>query len=94
MSKNKMCLSQFGDNCLIRYPAEPIDCSQLDCFDELEKDCWELVRKYCDHFGFEILSRDDNDKNPISFDVAKGIQELILKEFKYAGIKFNFSEKE
>lgn len=94
MSKKNMRLAEFGDDCLIRFPNETVDCSRLGYFDDLEYECMDLVKKYAEHFGFEILSRYDNDETtPISFDIAKEIQDLILKQFKYAGVKFEFSEE-
>lgn len=75
----------FGDECKISIPVEPIDCSKLGYFDELEYDCWDLVKKYCEKFGIEIKSGD------ISFDIAKGIQDHIIEQFQNAGVEFNFN---
>ncbi len=76
---------EFGDECVISIPAKPIDCSKLGYFDELEYDCWDLVKKYCARFGIEIKSGD------ISFDIAKGIQDHIIEQFQNAGVEFNFN---
>ena len=75
----------FGDECKISVPAEPIDCSELGYFDELEYDCWDLVKKYCEKFDIEIKSGD------ISFDIAKGVQDNIIEKFMEAGVKFDFN---
>ena len=77
---------RFGDECEISIPAEPIKCSKLGYFDELEYDCWDLVKKYCGTFGIEIESGD------ISFDIAKGVQDHILEKFMEAGVKFEFND--
>ena len=76
---------EFGDECVISIPAKPIDCSKLGYFDELEYDCWDLVKKYCDRLGIEIKSGD------ISFDIAKGIQDHVIEQFQNAGVEFNFN---
>lgn len=76
---------EFGDECEISIPTEPIDCSKMGYFDELEYNCWDLVKKYCEKFGIEIKSGD------ISFDIAKGIQDHIIEQFEAAGVEFNFN---
>lgn len=76
---------RFGDECQISIPTEPIKCSKLGYFDELEYDCWDLVKKYCEKFGIEIKSGD------ISFDIAKGVQDNIIEKFMEAGVKFDFN---
>ena len=78
---------EFGDDCEISIPTEPIDCSKMGYFDELEYDCWDLVKKYCEKFGIEIKSGD------ISFDIAKGIQDHIIDQFQNAGVEFNFNNE-
>ena len=76
----------FGDECEIQIPESPIDCSRLGFFDELEYDCWDLIKKYCERLGIEIKSGD------ISFDIAKGIQDHIIGQFQRAGVVFSFGE--
>ena len=83
----KRKIVDFGDECKISVPAEPVDCSKLGYFDELEYDCWDLVKKYCEKFGIEIKSGD------ISFDIAKGIQDHIIDQFQNAGVEFNFNNE-
>ncbi len=82
----------FGDGCKIRLPDEPIDCSRVGYFDELEEECWSLVKAYCKQLGIELRPIDE-DEAPISFDIAKGIQDKIIEEFENAGVKFKFSEQ-
>ena len=80
---------RLGDEHEVMIPKEPIDCSQLECFDELEESCWDLFKTYCEYFGLKLINEDD-DEDAISFDIAKGIQEFILKVLQNAGIKFKF----
>lgn len=80
---------RLGDEHELMIPKEPIDCSQLECFDELEESCWDLFKSYCEYFGLKLINEDD-DEDAISFDIAKGIQEVILKVLQNAGIKFKF----
>ena len=47
----------FGDECQIVIPNGEIDCSRLGYFDELESDCWNLVKQYCATLGIEILPK-------------------------------------
>lgn len=86
-------LVQFGDNCKVVLPDEPINCAELGYFDELEYDCWELIEKYADRFGIKIISEDPRDIRN-SFDISKGVQEWILNRFEEAGIKFRYSYDE
>lgn len=91
-TKQKRVVS-FGDECEIEIPNEPIDCSSLGYFDELEDECWNLVKAYARQFGIEIKSTDE-DQAPISFDIAKGIQDKIIEEFEQAGVQFKFAQTE
>ncbi len=79
----------FGDENRILVSENPIDCSGLGDFDELENSCWELVKEYCQYLGIELLSP-DREEESMSFDIAKGIQDKILEELKNAGVQFNF----
>ena len=81
-------VSYLGDECQIVVPDEAIDCSSLGYFDELEEDCWSLVKKYCERLGIKMIMEDGDA--PISFDVAKDIQEIILQHLEGAGVKFIF----
>lgn len=82
----------FGDECQIVIPEQPIDCSRLGYFDELEYECWDLVKRYCEHLGIEILPNEDGEE-AISFDIAKGIQDKIIEELQQAGVEFKFEEQ-
>ena len=83
----------FGDGCQIKLPEKPVNCSSLGYFDELEEECWRLVKQYCATFGIELLPQEDGEA-PISFDIAKGIQDYILEQFEEAGVRFNFEAQE
>lgn len=78
-------VGQLGDECEILIPEETIDCTNSAMFDELEADCWELVMKYCDAFGINVINKD-----VVSYDIAKGIQGKILNHLIEAGVKFDF----
>lgn len=82
----------LGDDCEIVLPEKPIDCSELTYFDELEYECWHLVEKYCERMGIRILDCDDGEK-PISFDIAKSIQEVILDNIQDAGVNLLFDRQ-
>ena len=79
----------LGDDCEIVLPEKPIDCSEPTYFDELEYECWHLMKKYCERMGIKILDY-DGDEKPISFDVAKNIQEVILNHIQGTGVKLIF----
>lgn len=83
----------FGDGCQIKLPEKPINCSSLGYFDELEEECWRLVKQYCATFGIELLPQEDGGA-PISFDIAKGIQDYILEQLQDVGVRFNFETQE
>lgn len=85
-------IADFGDDCQIVLPDKPIDCSSLGYFDELEYECWELVKKYCAHFGIEILPDEDGEE-PIDFYITKQLQDRILEELQEAGVQFKFEEQ-
>ena len=80
-----MKIIPLGDGCNINILDQPIDCSKIGYFDELEYDCWELVKTYCGYLGLEIVSGD------ISFDIAKGIQDHIIEQLQNAGVQFKFN---
>lgn len=82
----------FGDDCQIALSDEPIDCSSLGYFDELEYECWNLVKKYCAHFGINILP-DENGEEPINFYITKQLQDKILEGIQEAGVQFKFEEQ-
>ena len=83
----------FGDGCKIKLPEKPVDCSWLGYFDELEEECWHLVKQYCATFGIELQPQEDGEA-PISFDIAKGIQDYILEQLQESGVRFNFEAQE
>lgn len=91
--KGSETLADFGDGCKIRVPDKAIDCSRLGYFDELEEDCWRLVKEYCATFGIELLPQEEGEA-PISFDIAKGIQDFIIGSLQEAGVEFKFESQE
>ena len=44
-ANNEKRIIRFGDEHSIEVPDEPIDCSDYRYFDDLEYDCWDLVKK-------------------------------------------------
>ena len=82
----------FGDDCQIVLPDEPIDCSRLGYFDTLEYECWDLVKKYCDHFGIEILPDEDGEE-AVNFYITKQLQDKILEGLQEVGVQFKFEEQ-
>ena len=83
----------FGDDCQIVAPKEPIDCSKLGYFDELESDCWDLVKGYLAKFGIKILPNEDGEE-PMSEYVAKGVQYKIIELLQESGVQFKFEQDE
>ena len=82
----------FGDECQIVLPDEPIDCSRLGYFDTLEYECWDLVKKYCDHLGIEILPDEDGEE-AVNFYITKQLQDKILEGLQEVGVQFKFEEQ-
>ncbi len=80
-------IGNLGDECQIIIPSEPVDCSRLGYFDELEEECWDLVKLYCKWLGIELVP-DEDGEIPISFDIAKSIQDTILNNLEEAGVQF------
>ena len=75
-----------GENNVVHY--------NMNTFDKLEYDCWALIKKYADFFGFKIEHDYDKD-DVIDFSLVKPIQDSILEIFEKAGIEFidEFGEK-
>ena len=65
----------------------------MNFFDEIEYDCFELIKKYASLFKIKLYTSDGEpiEENDISFDLAKDVQECILNMFVRAGIKFKFT---
>lgn len=78
-------VGHLGDECEIVIPEDTIDCTNSAVFDELEEECWNLVMKYCDAFGIDVINKD-----VVSYDIAKGIQGQILNHLIDAGVSFDF----
>lgn len=62
-----------------------IDVSDMNFFDELEYDSWDLFLKYCDAIGIEVNDRDEPD-----WYTAKTIQDKVLDVIMESGIKLKF----
>ena len=88
-AENGHDIGYLGDECMIVIPNEPINCSELGYFDELEEECWDLVKSYCEKLGIKMIPDEDGNP-PISFDIAKDIQDTILEHLDDAGVEFNF----
>lgn len=84
-------MAAFGDDSKIIVPKEPVDCSDLNFFDDMEYECWHLVEKYAELFGVELIQNDE--EAPISFDVAKSVQDCIIKHFEDAGVQFKYTDE-
>ena len=80
-------LYEIGDGTTVLSPPE-IDATGLNLFDQLENDCWELFKEYCNTLGIQIL--DVNDGNDEDFYIAKQIQERVLGIIEESGIKLNY----
>ena len=80
----------FGDSNELELPKEPVVFDgDMDCsLDELEVDCWELIKDYAALFDCKIVPNEYSDENVISYDVAKSLQNSIIQMFRSAGVKF------
>lgn len=79
----------FGDECEITKPDADIDCSSLGYFDELEYDCMDLICRYAEKFGLKIRST-DHEETPMTFDLAKSVEERIFEIFENNGVNLKF----
>ena len=86
-------VADFGDDCQIVIPKEPIDCSKLGYFDELESDCWELVKGYLAKLGIELVANEDGEE-PMSDYVAKSVQDKVIELLQESGVEFKFEQDE
>ena len=86
-------VADFGDDCQIVIPNEPIDCSKLGYFDELESDCWELVKGYLAKLGIELVANEDGEE-PMSDYVAKSVQDKVIELLQESGVEFKFEQDE
>lgn len=88
--KNDINRAVFGDSAELELPKEPVVFNgNMDCsLDELEVDCWELIKAYAALFDCKIVPNEYSDENDISYDVAKLLQNSIIQMFRSAGVKF------
>lgn len=82
MSKKEYTLS---DGKRIFADDTEIDVSDLNFFDQLEYDSWNLFLKYCDAIGIEVNDREEPD-----WYTAKNIQDKVLDVIMESGIKLKF----
>ncbi len=75
-----------GDVTVISGPSE-VDISNMNFFDDLEYECWNLIKQYAGAFGFEVKNLDE-DEDDIDFYAAKSVQDKIIELFEEAGITF------
>lgn len=77
----------FGDEAMLKLPEnnrvliETLENS--GAFDELENECWELIKSYIAAFDCKLT-----DEDGISFDLAKQLQNYIIQMFVSAGVQF------
>lgn len=62
-----------------------IDVSDMNFFDELVYDSWNLFLNYCDAIGIEVKDREEPD-----WDTALRVQDQILNLIVESGISLNF----
>ena len=86
-------VADFGDDCQIVIPKEPIDCSKLGYFDELESDCWDLVKGYLAKLGIELVANEDGEE-PMSDYVAKSVQDKVIELLQESGVEIKFEQDE
>lgn len=95
-SENNPLKVYFGEEAIIRLPKDKhvyLDAIE-DCFDELEYDCWKLIKSYMATFDCKQITEETStdEEEPliddISFDLAKHLQNEIIKMFRKAGIVF------
>lgn len=63
-----------------------IDVSDMNFFDNLEYDSWDLFLNYCDALGIEVDDREEPD-----WCTAKNIQDKVLDLIMESGIKLKFN---
>ena len=80
----------FGDSNKLELPKKPVIFDgDMDCsLDELEVDCWKLIKDYAALFDCKIVPNKYSDENDISYNVAKSLQNSIIQMFRSAGVKF------
>ena len=84
-------LVPFGDECEIQIPTDPVNCSKLGFFDEVEDDCWNLIKGYCALLGINFVSNDPDEENEgVNWELVKKVQGVILDEFQELGVQLDF----
>lgn len=89
--KENLCTfftASFGEDATATAESKEI-IKNLNTFDSLEYECWDLIKKYGEHFGIKITAEDD-----IDFLAAKTVQDSILNLFTEAGFVFVREDEE
>ena len=81
----------FGDECHLTAKSNIIP-FHMNTFDEIEYDCWDLIKKYAQLFGIELQHIDGEGE--IDFSLAKEVQETILNMFEDAGFIFKSDDND
>jgi hypothetical protein len=84
---------KFGDDGHIIVPIEPIDCSKLGFFDDLENECNELLNTYLDALGIKHVMNEDGEYET-HWELVKRIQDIIIEELAFSGVEFKFEKTE
>ena len=69
----------FGDVTIAKSTSKILSVN-LNIFDSLEYDCWELIKKYTEQFGIELGNEDG-----IDFYASKAVQDVVIGLFVEAG---------
>lgn len=84
-NSDRKLILDFGDECKIAAHSKEIHIN-MNTLDEIEYECWELIKKYIELFNMKLCHIDG--KNEIDFSLAKEVQETILNLFEQAGFVF------
>jgi len=80
---------ELGDKTVV-ISQPVINIQNIDFFDDLEYDCWNLFKQYLGAFDIQIVPEEDGDYDDIDFSIAKEIQEKVLEIIENGGIKLEF----
>ena len=79
-------IRDFGDGTIAKAKNRVLPVN-LNTFDSLEYDCWDLIKKYAEYFDIK-LENEDRNKDDIDFYAAKAVQDAVLGLFTKAGFIF------
>lgn len=83
----------LGDECNVILPSTTVDCTKHGYFDELEEDCWNLIKSYASKLGIDIIPDEDGDI-PVDYEFSKAVQNLIINRFRMAGLHMQLNDKD